>query len=98
VGKESHVKALFEAAIAEYGPWTFWSPNAGIQKDAPFLEMTADDWREVLDVNLTGAFLCAREAARVFVPAGNRDERSARAGRKNHFVSSVHETIPWAGM
>lgn len=96
VGKESHVKALFEAAIAEYGTVDILVSNAGIQKDAPFLEMTADDWREVLDVNLTGAFLCAREAARVFVRRGIVTERSAAAG-KIIFVSSVHETIPWAG-
>ena len=96
VGKESEVKALFEAAVGEYGTVDVLVSNAGIQKDDSFLDMTAAHWQEVMDINLTGAFLCAREAAREFVRRGVVPERSAAAG-KIIFVSSVHEVIPWAG-
>lgn len=48
----------------------------------------------MISVNLTGAFLCAREAAREFVRRGPTD-RSAALG-KIIFISSVHEVIPWA--
>src|SRR5690554_646461 len=40
--------------------------NAGIQKDAPFLSMTLQDWEEVIKVNLTAQFICAQEAVKIF--------------------------------
>jgi glucose 1-dehydrogenase len=70
--------------------------NAGIQRDAAFVEMSLDDWRRVIEVNLTGQFLCARAAAREFVRRGTDPEVSSAAG-KIVCISSVHETIPWAG-
>jgi glucose 1-dehydrogenase len=57
--------------------------------------MTLEQWNTVLAVNLTGAFLCARAAAREFLRRGVVPERSRAAG-KIIFVSSVHEVIPWA--
>ncbi|RZW13201.1 MAG: SDR family oxidoreductase, partial [Desulfobulbaceae bacterium] len=70
--------------------------NAGIQRDAPFDEMTLDQWRKVIDVNLTGQFLCAREAIREFKRRGVNQEVSCSAG-KIICMSSVHELVPWAG-
>jgi glucose 1-dehydrogenase len=70
--------------------------NAGIQQDATFDEMTLDEWKNVLEVNLTGSFLCAREAVREFKRRGVVAETSCAAG-KIIFISSVHEIIPWAG-
>jgi glucose 1-dehydrogenase len=58
--------------------------------------MTLDDWRLVLDVNLTGQFLCAREAVREFKRRGIVKEISAAVG-KIISMSSVHEVIPWGG-
>ena len=43
--------------------------NAGISIRKPFLEIRAEDWRRVLDVNLTGVFHCAQQAARRMTPA-----------------------------
>jgi glucose 1-dehydrogenase len=54
-----------------------------------------DDWREVMDTNLTGAFLCSKEASKEFCKRGVIKERSAAAG-KIIFISSVHNKIPWA--
>jgi glucose 1-dehydrogenase len=82
--------------IDEYGTIDLLVNNAGIQMDSAFTEMSTDYWQRVIDVNLTGAFLCAREAAREFRRRGIVPERSAAAG-KIIFISSVHEVIPWAG-
>lgn len=57
--------------------------------------MSLEDWHRVIEVNLTGAFLCAREAAKEFVRRGVVRERSAAAG-KIIFTSTVHQIIPWA--
>ena len=70
--------------------------NAGLQRDAPLHEMTLKDWQFVIDVNLTGQFLCAREAVREFRRRGVVPEISAAAG-KIICMSSVHDVIPWAG-
>ena len=96
VSQEEQVQAMFAAALKEFGTLDILVSNAGIQMDAPFLEMSRKQWRQVLDVNLTGAFLCAREAAREFCRRGVVAERSRAAG-KILFTSSVHEVIPWAG-
>jgi glucose 1-dehydrogenase len=94
VSREEEVQALFEAAIQKFGTVDILVSNAGIQKDAPFLEMLLEDWTRV-NTNLTGAFLCAREAAREFRRRGVVPERSRAAG-KIIFMSSVHEIIPWS--
>ena len=58
--------------------------------------MTLDQWNTVLAVNLTGQFLCAREAVREFNRRGVIPEVSRSAG-KIISMSSVHDIIPWAG-
>jgi glucose 1-dehydrogenase len=96
VSREDEVQAMFAAMLARWGTIDILVNNAGLQRDAPFLEMTLDDWRRVIEVNLTGMFLCAREAAREMARRGVRPEVSRAAG-KIICVSSVHEVIPWAG-
>ena len=96
VSKEDEVQAMFKAAIQEFGTVDILVNNAGLQKDAPIDQMTLADWQHVLDVNLTGQFLCSREAIREFKRRGIRKEISCAAG-KIICMSSVHEVIPWAG-
>jgi glucose 1-dehydrogenase len=96
VSREDDVTGMFETLISTYGTVDILMSNAGIQKDAPFASTSLDQWHAVLDVNLTGAFLCAREAAREFLRRGVVMERSAAAG-KIIFTSSVHQEIPWTG-
>jgi glucose 1-dehydrogenase len=96
VSKEDHVLAMFETMFKEYGTIDILVNNAGVQKDAKLTDMTLDQWQLVLDINLTGQFLCAREAAKEFIRRGLVPERSLAAG-KIICISSVHETIPWAG-
>lgn len=96
VSDEAEVKAMFAHARRELGTVDILVNNAGLQQDAPFDEMTLEQWNKVIGVNLTGQFLCAREAVREFKRRGVRPEVSAAAG-KIICISSVHEVIPWAG-
>jgi glucose 1-dehydrogenase len=96
VSKEADVKRMFGQMFEAFGTIDILVNNAGMQKDAPFVEMTLDDWEKVIGVNLTGQFLSAREAAKEFIRRGINKEISVAAG-KIIFISSVHEVIPWAG-
>jgi glucose 1-dehydrogenase len=95
VSKESDVKDMFSTVIEQFGTVDILINNAGLQKDAPFTEMTLEQWNFVLSVNLTGQFLCAREAIKEFLRRGVNG-KSKSAG-KIICMSSVHEVIPWAG-
>jgi glucose 1-dehydrogenase len=96
VSKEDEVIGMFRHMIEEFGTIDILVDNAGLQDDAPFDEMTLEQWNHVIGVNLTGQFLCAREAVREFKRRGVVPEVSAAAG-KIICMSSVHEIIPWAG-
>jgi len=96
VSREDQVQAMFRQACAELGSIDILVNNAGLQKDAPLHEMTLAQWQFVIDVNLTGQFLCAREAVREFLRRGVVPELSCSAG-KIICLSSVHDVIPWAG-
>jgi len=96
VSDEAQVQAMFAAAVREFGTVDILASNAGMERNAPFHEMTVAQWDSVMNVNLRGAFLCAREAVREFLRRGVRPEVSVAAG-KIIFTSSVHEVIPWAG-
>lgn len=95
VSKEGEVIQMFTDVIKQYGTVDILVNNAGLQKDAPFTEMTLEQWNFVLGVNLTGQFLCAREAIKEFLRRGVNG-KSKSAG-KIICMSSVHEVIPWAG-
>jgi glucose 1-dehydrogenase len=95
VSREDQVKAMFRKMFAAYGSIDILVNNAGLQRDAAFQDMTLEQWNFVLSVNLTGQFLCAREAAREFIRRGVVPELSLAAG-KIICMSSVHQTIPWS--
>lgn len=96
VSCEDQVAAMFQHAISEFGTVDILINNAGLQRDAPIDEMTLEEWNTVISVNLTGQFLCAREAIREFKKRGVRPHISCAAG-KIICISSVHDLIPWAG-
>jgi len=96
VSKEDEVQAMFRTMCEEFGTIDILVNNAGLQQDAPFDKMTLAQWNRVMDVNLTGQFLCSREAAREFKRRGVVPEVSCAAG-KIICMSSVHDIIPWAG-
>jgi glucose 1-dehydrogenase len=96
VSKEDQVVAMFDAVRAAFGTVDILVNNAGLQQDSKFEDMTLAQWQKVIDVNLTGQFLCAREAVREFKRRGVKPEISCAAG-KIICMSSVHEVIPWGG-
>ncbi|MGX1130662.1 glucose 1-dehydrogenase [Streptomyces glaucescens] len=96
VSDEDQVVAMTQRMVEEFGTIDILVANAGLQRDAAFTEMTLSQWRKVLDVNLTGQFLCAREATKEFLRRGVVPEVSRAAG-KIICMSSVHQLIPWAG-
>jgi glucose 1-dehydrogenase len=96
VSKEDEVIKMFADVVAQFGTVDILLNNAGLQRDAKFTEMTLQQWNFVIGVNLTGQFLCAREAIKEFLRRGVDETRSKSAG-KIICMSSVHEVIPWAG-
>ncbi|MFD9502867.1 SDR family oxidoreductase [Streptomyces sp. NPDC060035] len=96
VSQESQVIAMVDRTVQDFGTLDILVANAGMQRDAAFTEMTLAQWQKVLDVNLTGQFLCAREATKEFRRRGVVPEVSRAAG-KIICMSSVHQLIPWAG-
>jgi glucose 1-dehydrogenase len=96
VSSEQDVQRMFGEMIEAWGSIEILVANAGIQMDAAFDEMTLDQWNKVMAVNLTGQFLCAREAVREFKRRGVMADVSCAAG-KIICMSSVHDIIPWAG-
>ncbi len=96
VSNEAQVQEMFRKMIEAFGTIDILINNAGLQKDSSFQDMSLADWQLVLNVNLTGQFLCAREAVREFLRRGIVPERSKAAG-KIICMSSVHEVIPWGG-
>lgn len=96
VSNEDEVIKMFTDISAQFGTVDILVNNAGLQRDAKFVDMTLEQWNFVLAVNLTGQFLCAREAIKEFLRRGI-DETKSKAAGKIICMSSVHEVIPWAG-
>ena len=95
ISKENQVIDMFKTLTDRYGTIDILVSNAGIQKDSPFEQMTIEQWNAVIGVNLTGAFLCARQAIREFLRPDRNTSQSEALG-KIIFISSVHEVVPWA--
>jgi glucose 1-dehydrogenase len=94
VSEEEDVVGLISGTVEAFGGIDLLVANSGIQKDAAVGEMTLKDWQAVLSVNLTGQFLCCREAIKAF---RRNPEQPGRARGSIVCMSSVHEVIPWAG-
>ncbi|HEU4620152.1 MAG TPA: glucose 1-dehydrogenase [Gammaproteobacteria bacterium] len=95
VSRERDVAAMFGEIVGDFGTLHVLVNNAGIEDGAPFAQLTLEQWQRVIDVNLTGQFLCAREAVREFERRGMQPEVSCALG-KIVCMSSVHQAIPWA--
>ena len=96
VSREDQVQAMFAEMMKQFGTIDILVNNAGLQRDSSFQDMTLEQWNTVIAINLTGQFLCAREAVREFLRRGVVPEVSTAAG-KVICMSSVHEVIPWGG-
>ncbi|MGV9561347.1 SDR family oxidoreductase [Streptomyces sp. NPDC003480] len=96
VSQEDQVIRMVSRMVEELGTVDILVANAGLQRDARLTDMTLAQWQKVVDVNLTGQFLCAREVTKEFLRRGVVPEVSSSAG-KIICMSSVHQVIPWAG-
>ncbi|KMQ50293.1 Glucose 1-dehydrogenase [Chitinispirillum alkaliphilum] len=96
VSKEDEVLSMFNAAQKRFGHIDIVVCNAGIQRDAPLVDMSVAQFDEVIGINLRGQFLCSREAVRIFKKQGIIENTSCSAG-KILSIASVHDIIPWAG-
>jgi NAD(P)-dependent dehydrogenase (short-subunit alcohol dehydrogenase family) len=90
VTDEEEVTAAIEAARERLGPVRAFVGSAGVLSICPALDLPAAEWRRVIDVNLTGAFLAARAAARAMVKDGE--------GGRIVQVASVHSVAPGHGV
>ena len=95
VSKEDEVIAMYEKAVEVFGRLDICIPNSALQLNAPVDEMSIAQWERVIGVNLTGVFLCCREAVRLFKRQGI-DRSISYACGKLILISSVHDIIPWA--
>jgi glucose 1-dehydrogenase len=95
VSNEDDVRRLFAQAVESFSQIDVLIGNAGIQQDSSLEHMTLEQWKSVIDTNLTSQFLCVREAVRDFLRADRKQHTRARG--RIVCISSVHELIPWAG-
>ena len=95
IGNERDVLNMFADAMKQFGKLDILVNNAGIERPSPIQEMSLADWTAVIRVNMTGQFLCTREAVRMFLAQKQRGDATGAAGNII-FVSSVHQRIPWA--
>jgi glucose 1-dehydrogenase len=96
ISKESDVFTMYEKLFDHFGTIDILINNSGIQQDSKISEMSLEKWQAVINTNLTGHFLCTREAVKEFLKRGINKNKSVSAG-KIVFISSVHDIIPWAG-
>ncbi|SAI65772.1 glucose 1-dehydrogenase [Bordetella ansorpii] len=96
VSREDEVGQMFAEVRSQLGELDILVNNAGIEQPAPIQDMTLAQWQAVIDVNLTGQFLCARAAARAYLARWPEPPPKGASAGKILFISSVHEVIPWA--
>jgi glucose 1-dehydrogenase len=97
VRRADEVERMFSEVLERFGALHILVNNAGVQDDAPFQQMSLEQWNKVLDTDLTGQFLCAQQAVRLFELREGRDFQNGSALGKIICMSSVHQAIPWAG-
>ncbi|MES2461659.1 MAG: sorbitol-6-phosphate dehydrogenase [Armatimonadota bacterium] len=91
---------MVEEAVAAFGKLDILVANAGILKAGDITEMDPNDWRRVLEVNLTGYFLCAQAAARVMREqrSGSIVQINSKSGKKGSFRNGAYAASKFGGI
>jgi sorbitol-6-phosphate 2-dehydrogenase len=100
VTDEAQVAALVDRAVATFGRLDIMVANAGIVLSGPLEEFDLARWRKVVEVNLTGYFLCAKHAARV-MKAQRRGvivQINSKSGKKGSFKNSAYAASKFGGI
>lgn len=100
VSDEASVRSAFQRLVESYGGLDILVANAGILRAHDIQEFPLDDWHRVMSVNLTGYFLCAREAARVMAPQkrGVIIQINSKSGKKGSFRNSAYAASKFGGI
>lgn len=100
VTNEDQVIAMTHRTVERFGALDLLVANAGILRAYDITEFPADEWRAVIEVNLVGYFLCAREAARVMVKQrrGNIIQINSKSGKKGSFRNSAYSASKFGGI
>ncbi len=100
VTDEEQVVAAVERTVQEFGRLDIMVSNAGILFSGEITDFPADKWRKVIEVNVTGYFLCAKAAARVMQEqkSGVIIQINSKSGKKGSFKNSAYATSKFAGL
>ena len=100
VTDEHEVETMIQTAIEKYGKLDILISNAAILIAKPVAEYTAEQWRKMIDVNLTGYFLCAKAAAKVMIPnrSGTIIQINSKSGKKGSYKNSAYAAAKFAGI
>jgi sorbitol-6-phosphate 2-dehydrogenase len=100
VTSEEQVQAMVERTVAEFGRLDILVANAGIVLSGPVEEMEVDKWRTVIDVNLTGYFLCAKHAARIMKRqrSGVIIQINSKSGKRGSAKNSAYAASKFGGL
>jgi len=100
VASEPDVQAMVDEALSAFGKLDILVANAGIVRANDILEMSLSEWQTVMDINLTGYFLCARAAACVMVPqkSGAIIQINSKSGKKGSFRNSAYAASKFGGI
>lgn len=100
VTDDQQVADMVQTAMQEFGKLDILVSNAGILKAGEVVDFPTADWRKVIDVNLVGYFICAREAAKVMVERkrGVIIQINSKSGKKGSFKNSAYAASKFGGI
>jgi len=100
VTDEASVETMLSRTVCEFGKLDIMVANAGILLSGEIADFAASDWRKVIEVNLTGYFLCAKHAARRMMQqrSGVILQISSKSGKRGSFKNSAYAASKFAGI